>query len=383
MPWYDLPLEQLREYRTTTAEPDGLDAWWQRRLDEARALATPVTLARHEPELYAPLEVYDAEFSGAGGDRIRAWYVRPPGPSASAPVMVRFIGYGGGRGAPAEHALLAALGYAAFVMDTRGQGGRWTFGATGDGAPGPENSQVMTRGIASPETYYFTRLFTDAVLAVEAALSLSGRRAVAVGGGSQGGALALAAAALLPGKVSLCHADVPFLCDIQRAITLAPHAPFTEIPEFLNENVDLIDAALNTLRYVDCALLARRITAECLLSVGLMDEICPPSTVFAAYNEITSGKEIAVYPYSGHAVPHAHAERQFRHLRKHYSLSVIRVRRGDIGPRGPVPAAGTRARRVGTTGSTGSATLTLPRRPGAYQVRYYAEGRVTAVSAEI
>lgn len=63
------------------------------------------------------------------------------------------------------------------------------------------------------------------------------------------------------------------------------------------------------------ALLARRITAECLPSVGLMDVICPPSTVFAAYNEIGSAKDIAVYPYSGHSVPHAHAERQLRHLR--------------------------------------------------------------------
>ena len=113
----------------------------------------------------------------------------------------------------------------------------------------------------------------------------------------------------------MCHADVPFLCDIQRAITLAPHSPYTEIPEFLAENVALIDTALNTLRYVDCALLARRITATTLVSVGLMDDICPPSTVFAAYNEITADKEIVVYPYSGHSVPHAHAERQLRHLR--------------------------------------------------------------------
>ncbi|GAA3434774.1 hypothetical protein GCM10018954_043780 [Kutzneria kofuensis] len=47
-------------------------------------------------------------------------------------------------------------------------------------------------------------------------------------------------------------------------------------------------AALETLRYVDCALLARRITATTLFSVGLMDMVCPPSTVYAAYNEITA-----------------------------------------------------------------------------------------------
>ena len=87
------------------------------------------------------------------------------------------------------------------------------------------------------------------------------------------------------------------------------------MPEFLAHNVDLIPAALDTLRYVDCALLARRITARCLLSVGLMDTICPPSTVFAAYNEITAGKEIAVYPFTGHGVPAVHVERQLRHFR--------------------------------------------------------------------
>jgi cephalosporin-C deacetylase len=204
-------------------------------------------------------------------------------------------------------------------MDTRGQGGRWTAGATGDHADGwhagPENASVMTRGIARPEDYYFTRLFTDAVRAVETACALTGAARVASTGMSQGGGLALAAAGLVPDLVAVCHADVPFLCDIQRAITLAPEEPYTEVPRFLAHQVDLIPAALDTLRYVDCALLARRITAQCLLSVGLMDMICPPSTVFAAYNEITAGKDISVFPFTGHEVPTAHVERQLRHLR--------------------------------------------------------------------
>src|SRR5215472_13834624 len=252
MPWYDMPLERLREYRTQTAEPEGLDEWWATRLRRARAQAESATFTPHEPDVYRPFQVFDVEFSGSGGDRIRAWYLKPAGEASK--IAVKFIGYGGGRGAPAEHMLLPALGYGVFVMDSRGQGG----------------------------------------------------------------GLALAAAALHRDKVAVCHADVPFLCDIQRAITLAPHAPYTEIPEFLAENVALIDLALNTLRYVDCALLARRITATCLLSAGLMDDICPPSTVFAAYNEITAAKDIAVYPYTGHSVPRAHAEWQLRHLRRNF-----------------------------------------------------------------
>jgi cephalosporin-C deacetylase len=316
MPWYDMPLERLREYRTQTAEPEGLDDWWAKRLQRARAQAESAAFTPHEPDVYRPFQVFDVEFSGSGGDRIRAWYVKPAGEASK--IVVKFIGYGGGRGAPAEHMLLPALGYGVFVMDSRGQGGRWTYGATGDGAAGPENSQVMSRGITTPEDYYYTRLFIDAARAVDVALEMSGGAPVAVSGASQGGGLALAAAALHRDKVAVCHADMPFLCDIQRAITLAPHAPYTEIPEFLAENVALIDLALNTLRYVDCALLARRITAVCLLSAGLMDDICPPSTVFAAYNEITADKDIAVYPYSGHSVPRAHAEWQLRHLRRNF-----------------------------------------------------------------
>jgi cephalosporin-C deacetylase len=319
MPWFDMPLERLREYRTSTPEPDGLDAWWAKRLDFARAQAQPPRVTPHEPDLYQPFRVFDVEFSGAGGDPVKAWYIKPAD-SRGTPVVVKFIGYGGGRGVPSEHFLLPALGYSILIMDTRGQGGRWTAGATGDGSgsTGPENSKVMTRGITTPEDYYYTRLLTDAALAVDVARELAGPdAAVAVTGASQGGGLALATAALRQDVVSLCHADVPFMCDFQRAITLAPNPPYTEIPEFLAENGALADTALNTLRYVDNALLARRITAPTLVSVGLMDTTCPPSTVFAAYNAIDADKDILVYPYSGHSVPHGHIEIQLRHLRQH------------------------------------------------------------------
>lgn len=313
MPWFDLPLNELRKYRTTTEEPTGLDQWWAQRIADANSAAKPPVLTRYLPEIYAPVEVYDVEFSGGGGTRIKAWYIRPAGADDGTPVLVKFIGYGGGRSVPADHMLLPSLGYALIVMDTRDQGGRWSAGATN-----PANSNVMTQHITSPVDYYYTHLFTDAARAILTAAEVTGAEKVAVTGASQGGALALAASALMPSLVRVCHADVPFLCDIQRAITLAPDAPFTEVPEFLAHNVDLIPAALDTLRYIDCALLARRITAECLLSTGLMDTICPPSTVFAAYNEITSGKDIAVHPYSDHSVPAAQVERQLRHLREHY-----------------------------------------------------------------
>src|ERR1700730_1233754 len=141
MPWFDMPLERLREYRTSTQEPAGLDQWWAKRLDLAREQGRPATFTPHEPDVYRPFEVLDVESSGAGGDPIRGWYIKPAG-QANSPVVVKFIGYGGGRGAPAAHLPLASLGHAAVVVDSRGQGGKWTTGGTPDGrgGTGAENS---------------------------------------------------------------------------------------------------------------------------------------------------------------------------------------------------------------------------------------------------
>ena len=54
------------------------------------------------------------------------------------------------------------------------------------------------------------------------------------------------------------------------------------------------------LGYIDNQHLAPRIRAEVLMGTGLMDTICPPSTQFAAYNKISSPKNVSIFPDYGH-----------------------------------------------------------------------------------
>lgn len=299
MPLFDLPLTQLRAYRGASEPPDDLSAFWRRTLADARAMSSPPassavdTVARH-------VRTSDVVFSGFGGHPIRAWLHKPADAVPDVAVL-RFQGYGSGRGLPHELPLEVHAGYTTLVMDNRGQGGVHAVGATADPVgSAPSAPGFLTRGIADPHEHYYRRLLTDAVLAVDAAMSLTGVTRVGARGASQGGALALAAASLHE-SVAAATIDVPFLSDLPRALDLASTSPYDELPRFFASQRGLRAQALRTLAYIDVANLAPFAMSPALFSVGLLDTVCPPSTVFAAFHRLGSAdKDIVVYPDNGH-----------------------------------------------------------------------------------
>jgi cephalosporin-C deacetylase len=298
----DLPLDQLRVYAPDLPEPPELEAFWADTLAEARSHDLVVTCEPIDTGLRV-IDTFDVTYPGFGGHPIRGWLHVPVDRHGPLPVVVEYVGYGGGRGLPHERFLFAAAGYAHFIMDTRGQGSTWSVGDTPDPGAGtaPFHPGFMTQGILDPATYYYRRVFVDGVRALEAIRSLDlvdGSR-VAVTGGSQGGGISLAVAALVPDLVAVAP-DVPFLADFPRAITFVDTDPYSEIVRYLKAHRDHTDAALRTLAHFDVAILARRATAPALFSVALMDQICPPSTVYAAFNAYGGPKAIREYPFNDH-----------------------------------------------------------------------------------
>lgn len=275
----DLGLDDLWDYRSSYLRPDDFDEFWDSTLAEARSLPIKVEATPVDTPLRT-LDVYDVTFSGFGGDRIRAW-LRTPRGSAGLPAVVQYHGYGGNRGSAVENLTWASAGFAHLQVEVRGQRGGAGF---------------MTRGIADRDTYFYRRVFTDAVRAVDAVRAL-GSQDVAVIGNSQGGGIALAVAGLVP-DLAAVHAQAPFLCDFRRALNVCGRLPYTELTTYIAENRRC--GIFPTLSYFDGVGFAARAVAPAWFSIGLMDDIVPPSTVFGAYHAYAGPRQIQVWEHSAH-----------------------------------------------------------------------------------
>lgn len=315
---FDLPLAALEDYAPDIAAPADLVGFWTDTLAETRAFDLALSREAYDNKL-ALIDTADVSFAGFGGTPVKAWLHTPKGATGPLPTVVQYHGYSGGRGFPHTTTLWAQAGYAHLVMDTRGQG--WNIGAGGPSstadwaAEGGLNHApgFLTAGLTDPRHYYYRRVYTDAVRLLDVALSLPevvDPSKIIVTGGSQGGGITIAAAALaaLSGiELAGSAPDVPFLCHFRRAVELTDAHPYGEITEYLAGYRDRAAQAYATLSYFDGAVLGRLAGAPTLFSVALMDAVCPPSTVFAAYHaygadatEPVSDKQIQVYSHNGH-----------------------------------------------------------------------------------
>ena len=310
MPSIDMPLEQLRQYKPTLYRQEDFQAFWDSTLTASDKQPLNAELIPYD--LHARgLECFAVRFDGFGGGRLAGWYLRPDS-RGKFPGLCVYHGYSGRAPRPLDLLHYAAQGICVLSLDCRGQNGQ-----SQDTAVYPEGHQMgwMTTGIRDPRAYYYRYVYTDAVRALEL---LAHREEVdparlALTGVSQGGGLTLAVAALSR-KPVLALPDIPFLCDFRRAISITPAGPYPEIAAFLKSFPHLYDQVLRTLSYFDNLNLAPWITCRTVVSNGLWDDICPPSSIYAAYNHITAEKQMEIYPFHKHEVAYEHNELKFRLL---------------------------------------------------------------------
>lgn len=319
MPLIDKPLPELFEYRGRNPRPADFDAYWEAALRELDATDPQPELRPTTAIASQNIEAFDLWFTGVGGARIYAKYLRPKGAGGKRPAVLQFHGYSGHSGDWLDKFGWPAEGFCYAAMDCRGQGGK-----------SEDNGQVkgttlrgqIIRGLDDPDPrkLAFRQIYLDAAQLARVVMRFAEVDAQRVGcfGASQGGALSFACAALEP-RIKRTAPIYPFLCDYQRVweLDLAKDA-YEELRYYLrafDPRHERVVEMFTKLGYVDCQHLAPRIKAEVLMFTGLMDPITPPSTHFAAYNKLTAKKDLVIYPDFAHEALPGQIDRTYAFMR--------------------------------------------------------------------
>ncbi|MBN2657883.1 MAG: acetylxylan esterase [Spirochaetales bacterium] len=298
----DLPIDELKTYRGVNPCPDDLDEYWTKALEELETFPWNVNL--QESSFQAPYaDCYDLYFSGVGGARVYAKYIRPKKSPVPHPAVIEFHGYHGNSGDWSGKLKYAAAGFSVASMDCRGQGGKSRDRIE---VAGPTLEGHIIRGLEDgPEKLMYRTHFLDTVQLARILMDFEeiDEKRIGVTGASQGGGLTLACAALEQ-RIKCAAPVYPFLSDYRRVwemdLDLDAYAELRSYFRRYDPHHEREDDIFNTLGYIDVKNLAGRIKGKVFMGITMMDNICPPSTQFAAYNRIKSEKDCLIYHDYGH-----------------------------------------------------------------------------------
>lgn len=303
MPILDMPVKELECYEGRNPRPADFDEYWEKAIAEMKAVDPQVTFEKAAFQT-PDVECFEMYFTGVNGARIYVKHLRPKKLQGKIPAVLMFHGYSGDSGNWYDKLGYAAAGMAVFAMDCRGQGGK---SEDAGNVKGTTYHGHIVRGLAEedPQKLLFRDIFLDTAELARIAMDLDfvDETKVYATGGSQGGALTIACAALEP-RIAKAAPSYPFLCDYKRVweMDLAENA-YEELKTYFryyDPRHEKEDEIFTKLGYIDLQYLAPRIRAEVWMFTGLMDNICPPSTQYAAYNKMNCKKKHILYPDYGH-----------------------------------------------------------------------------------
>ena len=303
MPMIDMPVAELEHYRGINPKPADFEEYWDRAIAEMKAVDPQVELKR--ASFQAPtVDCYDMYFTGVNGARIYVMHLRPKNITGKIPAVLLFHGYSANSGDWMDKLSYAASGAAVFAMDARGQQGK---SQDVGGLHGTTYHGHIIRGLSEedPNKLLFRDIFLDTAQLAGIAMNMDfiDETKVYATGASQGGALTIACAALEP-KVAKAAPCYPFLCDYKRVwemdLDIQAYAELKDYFRSYDPRHEHEEEIFTRLGYIDLQHLAPRIRANTLMITALLDNVCPPSTQYAAYNKMTCPKKHILYPDFGH-----------------------------------------------------------------------------------
>lgn len=302
MPLIDMPLDKLKVYQGRNPRPADFDEFWDRSLAEMNSIDPEADFA---PYAFASniADCFELRFKSTKNAIIYAKFARPKNITGKIPAVLNFHGLSGSGMSWSSMMGYVSQGYCIASLDCRGQGG---LSQDVGGALGTTFTTPFVRGLdGEPEGLLCRDLFLDTAMLARIIMALDyvDETRIGVFGGSQGGALTIACAALVP-EIKLCAPTYPYLSDYKRVWDMDLDKGAYEGLRYYFRHFDPTHARENEifekLGYIDIQFLAPRIRAKVLMQTGLLDTTCPPSTQFAAYNKITSEKDVIIYPDYGH-----------------------------------------------------------------------------------
>ena len=293
--------------------PDDFEDYWRRARRELDAVEPQFNLIRQDDLCTDTREVYLLEMRSLGNVLIRGWYMRPVREGVY-PAILHVQGYSSTMG---PQSLYQGDDMVSLALNIRGHGN--SRDDVDPGFPG-----YLQYRVDNKEEYIYRGAYMDCVRAVDFLYSRSevDTSRVAVEGGSQGGALTFATAALDATRINLCLPHVPFLSDFRDYFKVAGW-PGNEFLSYFGEHPEIPEEVIyKNLSYIDIKNLAPWIKAPVRMAIGLMDQTCPPHINFAAYNQVRAQKEYIVYPEAGHGLPAEYRQGMMNYIRAQFHLST-------------------------------------------------------------
>ena len=297
-------IRQWDDYRGSTPMPEDFRPFWEARMAEADQVPLDYTITPSEIPSFEGCDYLDLWFTGFGGGRIYAKYLRPRS-DGPVPLVLQFHGYPGASRSWLEQSSFAGMGCALIAMDCPGQGG---LSQDTGGFLGTTVSGHIIAGLdGAPENMYYVRLHQTIRVLCRIVRELEGidLSRVYVNGASQGGGLGLACAALNPELINRAAILYPFLSDYRMVWELGADLIAYEGLRYYSRWYDPDGAGLEEwfgrLAYIDSMNFAAMVRCPVLFGTDLSDEVCPPATQCAVYNNLTCPKKRYVYTGHGHA----------------------------------------------------------------------------------